>query len=84
VWSVTDPGARDLVVLFDRDPRVAGPDGYYRSPVGRVESDPLSESSPSGKLTFVGSDPNKWWVAYIMEDGFGTERILAVSRGVRG
>lgn len=83
-WSVSDPGSKDLVVLFDRDPRIAGPDGYYRSPVGRVESDPLNASSPGKKATFVGSNPNRWWVAYIMEDDDGNKRILSVSRGVSG
>ena len=84
VWSVSDPGAKDLVVLFDANPYTVGPDGYYRSPVGRVESDPLVATSPGAKLTWVGSDPNKWWVAYIMEDGDGNKRILSTSRGVRG
>jgi len=83
VWSVSDPGQRDLIVLFDRDPRIAGPDGYYRSIVGRVEAN-AKTNSPERTAIWVGRDPNKWWVAYIMRDDNGNQRILAVSRGVRG
>lgn len=82
-WSVSDPGDRDLIVLFDRDPWQAGPDGYYRSLVGRVEAR-ATTNSPERTAVWVGSDPDDWWVAYIMRDDNGNQRILATSRGVRG
>jgi hypothetical protein len=83
VWSVSDPGANDLIVLFDRDPWVVGPNGWYDSIVGRVEAE-AGSNSPERTFINVGSDPNDWWVAYIMIDDDGRQRILATSRGVRG
>ena len=83
VWSVSDPGDHDLVVLYDRDPWTAGPNGWYVSIVGRVEAK-ADTASPERTQIRVGSDPNKWWVAYVMVDDSGRQRILAVSRGVRG
>ena len=82
-WSVSDPGDHDLIVLYDRDPRVAGVDGYYRSIVGRVEA--KADSNPGERTQIrVGSDPNRWWVAYVMVDDDGNQRILSTSRGVQG
>ena len=82
-WSVSDPGDRDLIVLFDRNPITAGPDGYYRSIVGRVEAR-ATTNSPERTAIWVGSDPDDWWVAYIMRDDDGNQRILATSQGVQG
>jgi len=85
-WSVTDPGAHDLIVLFDRNPWTAGPTGYYRSIVGRVEAE-ASSAAPEETDVNVdagGREPNDWWVAYIMVDDDGNQRILATSRGVQG
>ena len=83
-WSVGDPGDHDLIVLFDRDPNVVGPNGYYKQfGVNRVEAK-ADTNSPERTAIWVGSDPNAWWVAYIMIDDDGRQRILATSRGVRG
>ncbi|MEQ8435956.1 MAG: lipase family protein [Ilumatobacter fluminis] len=83
-WSVGDPGDHDLIVLFDRDPNVVGPNGYYKQfGVNRVEAK-ADTNSPERTAIWVGSDPNDWWVAYIMVDDDGRQRILATSRGVRG
>ncbi|MGI9607029.1 MAG: lipase family protein [Acidimicrobiales bacterium] len=82
-WSVSDPGDRDLIVLYDRDPRDAGVNGYYRSIVGRVEA-LARTSSPERTQIRVGSDADKWWVAYVLVDDDGNQRILSVSQGVRG
>ena len=83
VWSVPDPGDHDLVVLFDANPWVVGPNGYYVSPVGRVEAK-ANTDSPERTAIWVGSDADKWYVAYVMIDDDGRQRILATSRGVRG
>ena len=82
-WSVSDPGTHDLIVLYDRDPCLAGPSGYYRSLVGRVEAEAKS-NSPEVTLVNVGNDPNDWWVAYVMIDDDGRQRILSRSRGFSG
>ena len=83
-WSVGDPGDHDLIVLFDRDPNVVGPNGYYKQfGVNRVEAK-ADTNSPERTAIWVGSDPNDWWVAYIMIDDDGRQRILATSRGVQG
>jgi hypothetical protein len=83
-WSVGDPGDHDLIVLFDRDPNVVGPNGYYKQfGVNRVEAK-ADTNSPERTAIWVGNDPNDWWVAYIMIDDDGRQRILATSRGVQG
>ena len=82
-WSVSDPGDHDLIVLYDRDPRTAGVNGYYVSIVGRVEA--KADSNPGERTQIrVGSNANRWWAAYVMIDDDGNQRILSVSRGVQG
>ncbi len=83
VWSVSDPGDHDLIVLFEDNPYSVGPNGYYRSIVGRVEAK-ADTNSPERTQIRVGSDPDRWWVAYVMVDDDGNQRILRTSHGVQG
>ncbi|MEM9747584.1 MAG: lipase family protein, partial [Actinomycetota bacterium] len=76
-WRVDDPGAKDLVILFDRDPRVVGPDGYYKQfGINRVEADPLGLNNSPLKSAILVSSRDNWWVAYVMEDEDGSKYIL--------
>ena len=83
VWSVSDPGDHDLIVLFEDNPYSVGPNGYYRSIVGRVEAK-ADTNSPERTQIRVGSDPDRWWVAYVLIDDDGNQRILRTSHGVQG
>ena len=73
------------MVLYDRNPWTAGVNGWYDHPIwGRVDANGNDRDGYQKMNISIGSDPNKWWVAYIMVDDDGRQRILSVSRGVRG
>lgn len=67
-WTVTRPGYKDYVALYDKDPNTAGPNGYLTLQWEWANQGP---NWVSAKLWNSG-----YWVAYIQEDAQGNRTIL--------
>ena len=75
-WTMSDEGDQDYVRIYASDPRTGASPISGLGNSERVVTDGDNQHSTSERA----SSRSTWWVAYVEEDAYGGDKILAVYR----